>query len=208
MTARAIALAAALPMVAAAAQNTAPPPADPQTLVVRQYCTPCHNDRGKAGQLSLAAFDVSKAADQAPVSEKMIRKLRAGMMPPAGARRPEAGALSALADALAARVDAAAALKPNPGWRPFQRLNRAEYQRAVKDLLAVDIDVSPFLPPDTISQGFDNVADSQSFSPALMEGYLRAASHVTALAVGDLDAVAAEAHYRVPKTASQLKRVD
>src|SRR5262249_47313017 len=79
---------------------------------------------------------------------------------------------------------------------------------AVKDLLDVDVDVTAFLPPDSISNGFDNVADSQAFSPALMEGYLRAASHVTALAVGDADAATAEAHYRVPKTASQLRRVD
>ena len=138
----------------------------------------------------------------------MIRKLRAGMMPPPGARRPDDAALAALATALETRVDAAAALKPNPGWRPFQRLNRAEYSRAVKDLLDVDVDVSPFLPPDQISSGFDNVADSQAFSPALMEGFLRAASHVTALAVGDLDAATGEAHYRVPKTSSQTRRVD
>ncbi len=138
----------------------------------------------------------------------MIRKLRAGMMPPPGARRPDDTALLGLATALEARVDAAAALKPNPGWRPFQRLNRAEYTRAVKDLLDVEVDVSAFLPPDQISSGFDNVSDSQSFSPALMEGFLRAASHVTALAVGDLDAATGEAHYRVPKTASQIKRVE
>src|SRR5262249_24578695 len=196
----------ALP-VTGSAQN-ATPPTDPQTALVRQYCTGCHNDRSKAGELSLSNFDVSKATDLAPVSEKMIRKLRAGMMPPSGARRPDPAALQALADTLVSRMDAAAAAKPNPGWRPFQRLNRAEYARAVKELLAVDVDVSPFLPPDTISQGFDNVADSQAFSPALMEGYLRAASHVTALAVGDVDARVSEAHYRVPKTASQLRRVE
>jgi len=191
----------------AAAQSPSPT-ADPQTALVRQYCTGCHSERGKAGGLSLAAFELSKAADQAPTSEKMIRKLRAGMMPPPGARRPDDVALTGLASALEARIDMAAALKPNPGWRPFQRLNRAEYTRAVKDLLDVDVDVSPYLPPDQISSGFDNVADSQGFSPALMEGFLRAASHVTALAVGDLDAATGEAHYRVPKTASQTRRVD
>lgn len=204
---KALVVAIAFAAVPAAAQDSTPP-LDPQTAVVRQYCTGCHSDRGKAGGLSLAAFEVSKAADLAPVSEKIIRKLRAGMMPPAGARRPDADTLLKLAETLETGIDAAAALKPNPGWRPFQRLNRAEYARAVKDLLAVEADVSPFLPPDTISQGFDNVADSQAFSPALMEGYLRAASHLTALAVGDLDAATGEAHYRIPKTASQLKRVD
>jgi len=203
-----LALALAVIPIAADAQAPSPVP-DPQTALVRQYCTGCHSERAKAGGLSLVSFELSKAADQqAPTSEKMIRKLRAGMMPPPGARRPDDAALAALATALENRVDAAAALKPNPGWRPFQRLNRAEYTRAVRDLLDVDVDVSAFLPPDQISSGFDNVADSQGFSPALMEGFLRAASHVTALAVGDLDAAAGEAHYRVPKTASQTKRVD
>jgi mono/diheme cytochrome c family protein len=195
------------PMSAAAQAPPAPVP-DPQTALVKQYCTGCHSDRGKAGGLSLAAFDATKAAEHAATAEKMIRKLRAGMMPPSGARRPDEAALIALAETLETRIDTAAAANPNPGWRPFQRLNRSEYSRAIKDLLAIDVDASPFLPPDTISQGFDNVADAQSFSPALMEGYLRAASHVTALAVGDPDAGTGEAHYRVPKTASQLKRVD
>ncbi len=205
-----LALALAIAMVPIAADAQAPSPVpDPQTALVRQYCTGCHSERAKAGGLSLVSFELSKAADQqAATSEKMIRKLRAGMMPPPGARRPDDAALATLATALETRVDAAAALKPNPGWRPFQRLNRAEYSRAVKDLLEVDVDVSPFLPPDQISSGFDNVADSQAFSPALMEGFLRAASHVTALAVGDLDAATGEAHYRVPKTSSQTRRVD
>jgi hypothetical protein len=176
--------------------------------LVRQYCATCHSDRGRAGGLSLAGFDIEGAADQAGVSEKIIRKLRAGMMPPAGARRPAPEVLAGLADSLETRVDAVAAARPNPGWRPFQRLNRAEYARAVHDLLALDIDVGALLPPDTISHGFDNVADAQTFSPTLMEGYLRAASRVTALAVGDREAEAAEAHYRVMKTASQRSRVD
>src|SRR5205085_1836849 len=144
----------------------------------------------------------------APLGEKMIRKLRAGMMPPPGARRPDEASLRALADAIETRIDRAAAAKPNPGWRPFQRLNRAEYARAVRDLLALDVDTEALLPPDTVSQSFDNVADAQVFSPTLMEGYLRAASKVAALAIGDPDAPASEAHYRVPKTQSQLQRVD
>jgi mono/diheme cytochrome c family protein len=199
---------AALDPTTGVAQVSARSVSDPQTALVKQYCTGCHSDRGKAGGLTLASFEFAAASEHAATAEKMIRKLRAGMMPPAGARRPDESQLLTLAEALETKIDAAAAAKPNPGWRPFQRLNRAEYTRAVKELLAIDVDVSPFLPPDTISQGFDNVADSQAFSPALMEGYLRAASHVTALAVGDVDAGVSEAHYRVPKTASQLRRVD
>ena len=183
-------------------------PSDPQTALVRQYCAGCHSERGKSGGLSLAAFEATSAAQHGEVTEKMIRKLRAGMMPPPGARRPDADMLLALAAALETRVDKAAAAAPNPGRRTFQRLTRVEYARAVRDLLALDIDVNGLLPPDSISSGFDNVADSQALSPALMEGYLRAASRVTALAVGDPDAESSEAHYRVPKTASQLRRVD
>jgi mono/diheme cytochrome c family protein len=193
--------------VSAGTPAQTPSGADAQTAVVKQYCASCHNDRTKSGGLSLSAFDVGTAPEHAVVAEKMIRKLRASMMPPPGARRPEPATLTALAEALESRVDAAAA-RTDATARPFQRLNRAEYGRAVRDLLAIDVDVSAFLPPDTISQGFDNVADAQAFSPALMEGYLRAASQVTALAVGDPDAGVAEAHYRVPKTASQMRRVD
>ncbi|HXI27996.1 MAG TPA: DUF1592 domain-containing protein, partial [Vicinamibacterales bacterium] len=186
----------------------APTPADADSALVKQYCASCHSDRGKAGGLSLASFDATSAVEHAPTVEKMIRKLRAGMMPPPGARRPDATALAALAESLETRIDRAAAIAPNPGWRPFQRLNRVEYARAVKDLLALDVDTDSLLPPDTISQSFDNVADVQSFSPTLIEGYLRAASRVAALAVGDPDAPAIEAHYRVPKTQSQLRRTD
>ena len=179
-----------------------------QNAMVKQYCVTCHNDRAKAGQMSLASFDAAQAAEHLELSEKMIRKLRAGMMPPAGARRPEEAQLKALAVALETRVDRAALADPNPGSRPFQRLNRAEYARAVKDMLGIDIDVAALLPADTISNGFDNVADSQAFSPTLLESYLRAAARVTALAIGDPEAAATETNYRVPKTASQLSRVE
>ena len=179
-----------------------------QTVLVQQYCVPCHNDRLKPAGLSLTAFDVARAPAHAATVEKMIRKLRAGMMPPAGARRPGDDLLAALASALETRVDGAAALNERPGSRPFQRLNRAEYARAVRDLLAIDVDVTAWLPPDTISHGFDNVADVQAFSPTLMEGYLRAAGRVAALAIGDAEASVSEVNYRVARTASQLRRVD
>jgi mono/diheme cytochrome c family protein len=132
-----------------------------QTELVATYCATCHSDRGKAGGLSLAHFNAMRAQEQPEVVEKIIRKLRAGMMPPAGARRPDAGTIAALTSALESRMDEAAATSPNPGWRPFQRLNRAEYARAVQDLLGIDVDVAAFLPPDTMSHGFDNVADVQ-----------------------------------------------
>ena len=182
-------------------------PAD-QTAVVKQYCVTCHNDRTKAGTLSLVSFDAAKVVDHADVAEKLIRKLRAGMMPPAGAKRPDETTVKALVSALETRIDAAAVLKPNPGWRPFQRLNRAEYTRSVRDLLDIDVDVTMFLPPDTVSHGFDNVADVQALSPTLMEGYLRAASKISSLAIGEKDASPTEATYKVPRTQNQLRHVD
>ena len=182
-------------------------PGDAQTALVTQYCSTCHNDRMKAGGLSLVAFDASRVEHTAQTAEKMIRKLRAGMMPPPGVKRPDEATLAALATALETRLDAAAAANPNPGWRPFQRLNRAEYARAVRDLVGIDVDVAAFLPPDTMSHGFDNVADVQTFSPVLMEGYLRAAAKISSLAVGDPDASPTEATYKTDRSASQMRHV-
>jgi hypothetical protein len=179
-----------------------------QNQLVGQYCASCHSERGKAGGLVLAGFDAAKVVQHPDVAEKMIRKLRTGMMPPPNARRPDAATTTAFLDALETKMDAAAALNPNPGWRPFQRLNRAEYQRAVKDLLGIDVDVTAFLPPDTISRGFDNVADVQTFSPTLMESYLRAASSISRLAVGDRGASATSVTYKIGRTGSQMRHVD
>jgi len=186
------------------------PSADAQPDIVKTYCVGCHNDRGKdrAGSLTLASFDASHADQQAEVAEKMIRKLRLGMMPPPGARRPEPAVLSQFATALENKIDTAAVMKPNPGRRPFQRLNRAEYQRSVRDLLALDVDVNAFLPPDTLSAGYDNIADVQTFSPTLMEGYLRAAGRISTLAVGDRSASPSETTFKVPRTQSQMKHID
>ena len=179
----------------------------PEALVDK-YCVTCHNDRTKAGDMSLAAFAAWKDGEHGDTVERMIRKLRAGMMPPSGAARPDEATLEAFAAALEARMDALAVINPNPGWRPFQRLTRGEYQRAVNDLLDVDVDVTPFLPPDTMSHGFDNLADAQSMSPALLQGYLRAASQITRLAIGDRLASATSATYRIPATESQMRYVE
>jgi len=114
---------------------------DSQKALINEYCIGCHDDDGKAGGLSLTDFEPEHADKQAAVAEKMIRKLRAGMMPPPAARtRPDPGTALAFAESLERTIDAAAAGRPNPGWRPFQRLNRAEYARAVRDLLDVDVD--------------------------------------------------------------------
>ncbi|MDP1570748.1 MAG: DUF1592 domain-containing protein [Vicinamibacterales bacterium] len=179
-----------------------------QNQMVAQYCGTCHSDRAKAGGLSLASFDAAKVVEHAGEAEKMIRKLRTGMMPPANAKRPEGDGLLALVTALETRIDRAAATNPNPGTRPFQRLNRAEYTRAVQELLDLPVDVTAFLPSDTISGGFDNVADVQASSATVMEGYLRAASHISRLAVGDRGASAGSTTYKVGRTMSQMRHVE
>jgi hypothetical protein len=199
------------PVASHAPTKPAPAPGlsiDAQNQLVKQYCTGCHSERGKAGGLSLASFDAAELENNTEVGEKMIRKLRAGMMPPPPSRRPDAETMSAFVTALETKIDAAAALNPNPGWRPFQRLNRAEYARAVRDVVGIDVDVNSFLPPDTISAGFDNISDVQNFSPTLMEGYLRAASQISRLAVGDRNASATSVTYKIGRTMSQMRRVD
>ncbi len=175
---------------------------------VFDYCLSCHNDVSRTGGLSLETFDSGHPETAAEVAEKMIRKLDAGMMPPSFAPQPEAGTAEAFANALAARIDEAAEKSPNPGRRGFQRLNRAEYARSVRDLLAIEVDVEALLPPDTVSHGFDNIADVQGMSPAVMDGYLRAAEKISRDAIGDPAAGASETTYKMPRTGSQLRRVE
>ena len=203
-----IGVAALSAAVVAQTGKTPQPVSLPAPDMVKQYCVGCHSEKGKAGGLSLVSFDAAHADQNAEVAERMIRKLRAGMMPPPGARRPDGGALQAFAASLEAKVDAAAALNPNPGHRVFQRLTRAEYARSVRELLDVDVDVNAFLPPDTISAGFDNIADVQAMSPTLMEGYLRAASRISSIAIGDKAASPTEFTVKVPRTQSQMHHIE
>jgi mono/diheme cytochrome c family protein len=197
------------PALAVAHKTAAPQTAAaPVPDLTKQYCVGCHSDKGKAGGLSLVSFDPTHAEQNAETSEKVIHKLRLGMMPPPGARRPDAAVLSGFATSLENKIDAAATLHPNPGRRPFQRLNRAEYARSVHDLLDLDVDVNAFLPPDTLSAGYDNIADVQTFSATLMEGYLRAASRISTLAVGDRNASPSEFTVKVPRTQSQMKHIE
>ena len=176
--------------------------ADP-TGVVRRYCVRCHNERLLRGNLTLEEFDVETAHERAPTAEKMIRKLRAGMMPPPGQRRPPPATLRALVETLETVVDREAARDRNPGSRRFQRLNRAEYERVIRDLLDLEIDASRWLPADTYLGAFDNMSDAQGLSTTLLEAYLRAATEVSRLAVGNPDARSKTAKYTNPIDVSQ-----
>ena len=179
-----------------------------QAELVKQYCTGCHNDRSKAGELTLGGWNVARGSAERDLTEKMIHKLRAGMMPPAGARRPEPDQLTQLITALESRMDAAAAADPDPGWRPFQRLNRAEYAREIRHLLDLDVDITAFLPADTISDGFDNVANVLKVSPSFLDQYISAARAVAVEAVGDATGGVVGVQYTVKNAGGQQFHVE
>ena len=186
---------------------------DPEAVneVVQEYCVRCHSETRRRGDLVLETFDAASVAsspENALVAERMIRKLRAGMMPPAGVRRPEASVLDDVVLELESTLDEAWEKNPEPGTRTFQRLNQAEYASAVKDLLGIEVDVGAFLPLDTKSANFDNIADVQMPSATVMEGYLRAAGQIARLALGDPDAEIANTIYRLSRIQSQRDQVE
>jgi hypothetical protein len=183
------------------------PSVEAAQAVVSKTCSTCHNDRTRSGSLSLESFDLANAGRSIEITEKMIRKLRAGLMPPPGSRRPDEAVLSGLADLLEAQADAEQT-QPAPGRRTFQRLNRAEYARSIHDLLALDVSAGDYLPLDAKSANFDNIADAQLLSPTLMQGYLTAAAEISRLAVGDPAAAAREATYPVSRWTSQREHVE
>ena len=195
------------------AHTAVEPTTDPDeaNAVVEEYCTRCHSETRRRGDLVLEGFDaaaVTASPGNAMVAERMIRKLRAGMMPPAGVRRPEAAVLESVVEELETRLDAAWAENPEPGTRTFQRLNRAEYAAAVQDLLGLEVDVNAYLPLDTKSANFDNIADVQMPSTTVVEGYLRAAGQIARLALGDPDAEVGNTIYRLSRIRSQKDRVE
>ncbi|NND84210.1 MAG: DUF1587 domain-containing protein, partial [Acidimicrobiia bacterium] len=176
--------------------------------VIEQYCTRCHSEQRQRGGLVLEGFDVNNTVEHGEIAERMIKKLRAGMMPPAGARRPEEAVLEELVVELETRLDEHWDDNPEPGTRVFQRLNRAEYAAAVEHLLGLQVDVSSYLPLDTKSANFDNIADVQMPSTTVVEGYLRAAGQIARLALGDPDAEVANAIYRMPRIESQKETAE
>ncbi len=183
-----------------------------QQALIGQYCAGCHNDKLKSGGLSLAnlekTLDGGHIADEAAEWEKVIVKLRAGMMPPAGLPRPDAGRLDAFAASLEKGLDEAAAAHPDPGRPALHRLNRTEYANSVHDLLDVDVDAASYLPADDMSHGFDNMAEVLNVSPTLMEGYIRAAGKISRAAVGDPAMNPIVETYRVPSTFDQTGHVE
>ena len=173
--------------------------------LVTRYCVSCHNEKTKTGGLALDVVSRGSVRDHAAVWEEVLRKLRAGAMPPPGMPRPDAAATTALTSELAAALD----LAPREPGRPLlRRLNRAEYGNVLRDLLDLDVDVRSLLPADDSAFGFDNNADLQAVSPALLERYLTAADTVSALAVGDPATVPAAENYFTRGDQSQSQHQD
>jgi cytochrome c551/c552 len=175
---------------------------------VAKYCVTCHNDRLKTSGVSFEKINLAHVGDQAEVWEKAVRKLRGGMMPPQGAPRPDAAAAASLRSWLEQELDRAAVAQPNPGRPMLHRLNRVEYGNAVRDLLALNVDIASLLPPDDSGYGFDNIADLLGVSPVLLERYLEAAGRISDLAVGDRNASPTAIVYRVRQDASQDKHIE
>jgi uncharacterized protein DUF1592/uncharacterized protein DUF1588/uncharacterized protein DUF1587/uncharacterized protein DUF1585/uncharacterized protein DUF1595 len=184
-------------------------PAPPDKAVVDRYCLSCHSVRAKSGNFVLEGLDPTKAGDNVETWEKVVRKLRGGLMPPPGRPRPDAAASDDFRVALQRTLDAAAAAHPNPGrTETVHRLNRIEYVNAVRDLLAVEVSAPDLLPADDSSYGFDNIAGVLKMSPALMERYLAAAKVVSRSAVGAPPPAPATAVYRVSPETQQAERIE
>jgi mono/diheme cytochrome c family protein len=202
-------------LATAAAQTTgqrssgvAVPPASPQRMLLDQYCVTCHNQRLQTAGLRLDGTGVEDIGAGAEVWEKVLRKIRAGAMPPPSMPRPDKTAFDAFASWLEATLDRGSAANPNPGRVAVHRLNQAEYANAVRDLVGLEVDGRSLVLPDAADEhGFDNIAGVLSLSPALLERYLSAARTISRLAVGDRTTAPAFTIYDVPRALVQDDRM-
>ncbi len=200
-------LAAALVALAVVHGNAQAPPPHKPTLL-DQYCVTCHNQRLKTAGLLLDTMDLDHVATDAAAWEKVVRKIRTGMMPPSGARRPERAVLDGFASDLEARLDRAAPAGASLDSPALHRLNRTEYANAIRDLLALDVDVTTLLPSDASSEGFDNIADALGVSPSLIESYVSAAMKISRRAVGDRTLTPTQVTYAAPGGLVQDKHIE
>jgi mono/diheme cytochrome c family protein len=171
-----------------------------ERALLDQYCVTCHNQRLKTGGLMLDQLDVSQMHEHAEIWEKVVRKLRAGMMPPSGMKRPDAPVMESMITFMEKELDRDAVVNLTPPG--MHRLNRTEYTNAIRDVLGLEVDATKFLPPDDSTHGFDNIAGALTLSPALMEAYLSAAGKISRLAMGDVSAPT-QAVFEVPADTAQ-----
>lgn len=157
-----------------------------QRALIDQYCVTCHNAKLKTANLLLDQLDLAHLSANAEIGEKVVRKLRAGMMPPINMKRPDPATMESLIKWMETELDHGAVQHlPAPG---LHRLNRTEYANAIRDVLGLEVDPTKFLPSDDSTRGFDNIAGALTMSPALMEAYLSAAGKISRLAIGDVSA--------------------
>ena len=177
--------AAAAPSPATQVAAAAPTPGAPHRAVLNRYCVTCHNQRLVTAGVALDTLDMDNVVKDAPVWEKVVRKLRTHSMPPAGLPRPDVASYDAVATYLETALDKELTVRPNPGRTVLRRLNRFEYTNAVRDLLGVEVDADSILPIDEVKFGFDNISSSLSVTPLLLERYMSAAYKIADLAVGE-----------------------
>ena len=181
----------------------------PQKALVDQYCVGCHNQRVKAGGLLLDTMDISRATEHPEVWEKVVRKIRGGLMPPAGRPRPDAARADQFAGWLEDQLDREATTRPNPGrTEAFHRMNRVEYRNSVRDLVGVDVDVDELLPSDDASFGFDNIAGVLKVDQSRLERYVVAARKISRAAVGRTAPPVIAKEFRLSDEARQYDRVE
>ena len=185
--------------------RTQAPDVATQRAVVDKYCVTCHNVKLGTANLRLDQLDLSHLGDHAEIGEKVVRKLRAGMMPPTGMPQPDPATRETLIAWMEKELDhSAASWLPAPG---LHRLNRTEYTNAIRDVLGLEVDATKFLPADDSTHGFDNIAGALTLSPALMEAYLSAAGKISRLAVGDVSAPT-QAVFEVPADTAQNYHIE
>src|SRR5712671_7226673 len=195
----AVAMASLLPSATLQAQNSNSnsSAANDYHTTLQLYCIGCHSGPTPFAGLNLEPLDFANLEANGEIWEKLIRKLRGRQMPPAGMPRPDEAAYEALIKYIETGRDRLAEVKPNPGRTTLHRLNRAEYANAIRDLLALEIDVAELLPADDIGYGFDNIGDVLNVSPLLLERYLSVAGKISRLAVGDVTLAASYQVYEL-----------
>src|SRR5262245_11849809 len=188
-----------------------PQTASPQRALLDRYCVTCHSEKAKergAVPIALEHAEISNVAADPELWEKVIRKMRAGLMPPPGISKPDNAASTTFVSWLETQLDRAAESHPSAGRPLVHRLNRTEYANAIRDLLDLEIDATSLLPPDDAAYGFDNISDALGFSPLLQERYLSAAMKIGSLAVGDLRSSAGSDTYRIRQDLSQDQHIE
>ena len=161
-----------------------------------RYCSECHNFEDYAGGIAFELLDKDSLLPEAETWEKVVLKLKAGMMPPLGKDRPDTAMVKGFVADLENSIDTAWASSPKAGAPLLHRMNRTEYQNAIRDLLDLPIDAATMFPADSFSEGFDNIASVLNVSPALMQAYISAANKISRLAVGDMTTGQGIATYR------------